>query len=45
MASGGFKAVDDNGKEWFGKKLVLGTGVTDIMPDIEGYEECWVSGM
>jgi hypothetical protein len=35
-----FKAIDDDGKEWFGKKLVLATGVIDIMPGIDRYEDC-----
>ncbi|TGO09821.1 hypothetical protein BTUL_0153g00070 [Botrytis tulipae] len=39
--SGIFKAIDDTGKGWWGRKLVLATGVRDIMVDIEGYEECW----
>jgi len=40
-----FKAVDVNGKEWWGRKVVLATGIKDIMPEIEGYESCWVKGM
>jgi pyruvate/2-oxoglutarate dehydrogenase complex dihydrolipoamide dehydrogenase (E3) component len=40
-----FKATDENGKEWWGRKVVLATGIKDIMLDIEGYEECWVKGM
>ncbi|THV43804.1 hypothetical protein BGAL_0901g00010 [Botrytis galanthina] len=36
-----FKAIDDAGKDWWGRKLVLATGVRDIMVNIEGYEECW----
>ena len=40
-----FKAVDDNGKEWWGRKVALATGWKDIMPDIEGYEDCWVTSM
>lgn len=40
-----FKVVDENGKEWWGRKVVLVSGVKDIMPDIKGYVECWVSGM
>ena len=33
------------GKTWTGKKVILSTGVEDVFPDIEGYPECWVSGM
>jgi hypothetical protein len=40
-----FKAVDEKGREWWGRKVVVVSGVKDIMPDIEGYEKCWVSGM
>ncbi|KAH9204018.1 hypothetical protein DL95DRAFT_320215 [Leptodontidium sp. 2 PMI_412] len=36
-----FKAINETGKEWWGRKVVLATGIKDIMPDIEGYEECW----
>ncbi|TGO46696.1 hypothetical protein BOTNAR_0571g00070 [Botryotinia narcissicola] len=40
-----FKAIDDTGKYWWGRKLVLATGVRDIMVDIEGYEECWAKSI
>ena len=43
--SGSFEATDSNGKVHLGKKLVLATGVEDVFPEIEGYSECWVSGM
>ena len=42
---GQFEAIDANGKVWAGRKLVLATGVTDIMPDIKGYSQCWAKGM
>ncbi|KAF2122848.1 hypothetical protein BDV96DRAFT_481611 [Lophiotrema nucula] len=42
---GGFSAEDDNGGKWEGKKLILATGVTDIYPAIEGYAECWSTGI
>ncbi|PVH92825.1 FAD/NAD(P)-binding domain-containing protein [Periconia macrospinosa] len=38
---GGFEAENSSGQKWLGKKLVLATGVEDIYPDIEGYDECW----
>jgi hypothetical protein len=28
-----------------GRKVILATGVRDIYPDIEGYDECWAYGM
>ncbi|KAF4617078.1 hypothetical protein G7Y89_g15070 [Cudoniella acicularis] len=40
-----FRAVDESGKEWWGRKVVLATGIRDVMPDIEGYEECWIKGI
>jgi gliotoxin/aspirochlorine biosynthesis thioredoxin reductase len=40
-----FKAVDATGKSWMGRKLVLATGVKDILPDIDGYADCWARGM
>jgi gliotoxin/aspirochlorine biosynthesis thioredoxin reductase len=43
--AGQFVATDANGKTWTGKKLVLATGVEDIFPEIEGYAECWGTGM
>lgn len=44
-ADGNFIAVDGNDKRWVGRKLVLATGVQDLYPDIEGYADCWVTGM
>ena len=40
-----FEATAEIGQVWTGRKLILATGVEDIYPDIEGYAECWVSGM
>jgi thioredoxin reductase len=42
---GGFEVKDTEGTTWEGKKLVLATGVEDIYPAIEGYADCWPSGM
>ena len=36
-----FEATDDMDETWLGKTLVLATGVTDLMPDLPGYRECW----
>ena len=45
-AEGGLiEATDANGKTWQGRKLILATGVVDVYPDIEGYAECWISGV
>jgi hypothetical protein len=40
-----FEAIDDNGKSWWGRKVVLATGIKDVFPNIDGYSECWVKGM
>jgi thioredoxin reductase len=40
-----FEAVDENGKSWWGRKIVLGTGIKDVFPAIEGYGDCWAKGM
>lgn len=40
-----FCVTDSDGKQWYGRRLVLATGVSDILPDIPGYESCWVKGM
>ena len=37
----GFQAVDAHGKSWSGRKLILASGVEDIMPDIDGFKENW----
>ncbi|KAB8238036.1 thioredoxin reductase gliT [Aspergillus alliaceus] len=42
---GYFKAFDARDRAWTGRKLVLATGVRDIFPDIEGYGECWGTGI
>jgi gliotoxin/aspirochlorine biosynthesis thioredoxin reductase len=43
--AGLFKAIDATNKKWLGRKILLTTGVRDIYPDIEGYDECWGYGM
>ncbi|GKT39876.1 thioredoxin-1 [Colletotrichum spaethianum] len=45
VREGLFKVEDAQGKTWFGRRLVLATGVTDIMPDIQGYGDCWGRGI
>ena len=39
-----FEAVA-GGKTYVAKKVILATGMEDILPDITGYTECWVTGM
>lgn len=42
----GFQAVDSANNTYFGRKLVLATGIEDILPtDIEGYKENWPQHM
>ncbi|KAL6237908.1 hypothetical protein BDW75DRAFT_202965 [Aspergillus navahoensis] len=40
-----FEACDTEGHRWYGRKVVLATGVRDIPLDIEGYSECWANGI
>lgn len=37
----GFEITTASGQMLRGKKLILATGIKDIMPDIEGFRECW----
>ncbi|MCP1299721.1 NAD(P)/FAD-dependent oxidoreductase [Chryseobacterium sp. S0630] len=37
----GFVIETSSGKEFHTKKLILASGVKDIMPDIPGFAECW----
>lgn len=38
---GTFRLSDENGKSWSGKKVIIATGVEDVMLDIPGYAELW----
>lgn len=37
----GFEIAVDNGTTYSAKKLLIATGVKDIMPDIDGFAQCW----
>lgn len=37
----GFEISTESGKSYSAKKLLLATGVKDIMPNIEGFAQCW----
>jgi thioredoxin reductase len=37
----GFEIRNQSGEKFVGKKLIFATGIKDIMPDIEGFSECW----
>ncbi|KAH7048222.1 thioredoxin reductase [Macrophomina phaseolina] len=41
LPDGSFKAIDAAGSEWIGDKLVLATGVRDVLPAIPGFAQCW----
>ncbi|MBP2618021.1 NAD(P)/FAD-dependent oxidoreductase [Chryseobacterium jejuense] len=37
----GFKAEVSSGERFYAKKIILASGIKDIMPDIPGFAECW----
>ncbi|MCJ1247524.1 hypothetical protein MMC30_004738 [Trapelia coarctata] len=43
--NGHFEATSGTGARWYGRKLLLATGVRDVFPDISGYQECWAVGI
>ncbi len=43
--SGGFEIATALETIYCGKKLLIATGVKDIMPDIEGFAECWAKSV
>ncbi|KAH8723132.1 hypothetical protein GQ44DRAFT_774411 [Phaeosphaeriaceae sp. PMI808] len=43
--AGRFEATDAEGTTWTGRKLVLASGMTDIYPDIPGYDDVWGRGV
>ena len=38
---GSFTILTQSGKEFHAKKLIFATGITDTMPSIKGFSECW----
>ncbi|PWY93217.1 thioredoxin reductase glit [Aspergillus sclerotioniger CBS 115572] len=40
-----FEARDADGHRWYGRKVVLASGVRDLPLGIEGYDECWANGI
>jgi len=40
-----FEATDSEQKKTVGRKVVLATGVTDMLPDIKGFSELWGKSM
>ncbi|KMQ67891.1 pyridine nucleotide-disulfide oxidoreductase [Chryseobacterium sp. FH2] len=39
--SDGFEVETISGKKFYAEKLVLASGVRDVMPNIQGFAECW----
>lgn len=37
----GFEIKTASGKKFSGKKIIFATGVRDVMPDINGFADCW----
>lgn len=37
----GFSIVTQSGETFSAKKLILATGISDTLPDIKGFAECW----
>lgn len=37
----GFEIGTESGEKFTGKKLIFATGVKDVFPSINGFEECW----
>lgn len=40
-----FQVALSNGEQYFSRKLLLATGVTDILPPVDGFAELWGNGV
>lgn len=40
-----FKARDRTGSNYCGRKVILATGSRDLLPGIDGFDECWGRGI
>lgn len=40
-----FEASDEAGNLWRGRKVIFATGVRDLLPFIDGFEDCWGTGV
>ena len=40
-----FRVEDKKGRVWFSKKLLIATGVRDLLPDIDGFDEFYCKGV
>jgi thioredoxin reductase len=45
LENGRFEAVDDAGEKYEGRKVVIASGIRDIMPALPGYTQLWGKGM
>lgn len=41
QVDGSFSVVDQEGTTWTGKKIILATGVKDVLPSVRGYANAW----
>ncbi len=37
----GFEIITQEGETFYGRKLIFATGISDVLPDIPGFAECW----
>lgn len=40
-----FEACNESGAHWHGRKVILATGVRDLLPFIDGFDDCWGIGI
>lgn len=40
-----FEAGNGDGGKWRGRKIILATGVRDLLPFIDGFDDCWGTGI
>lgn len=40
-----FEVGTEDGRRWRSKKLILATGVTDLIPDVPGFQDYWGKGI
>ncbi|RYP77922.1 hypothetical protein DL769_003295 [Monosporascus sp. CRB-8-3] len=45
LEEGKFEAVDADGDKYVGRRVVIASGVRDIMPSLPGYEKLWGRGI
>ncbi|QJD78854.1 NAD(P)/FAD-dependent oxidoreductase [Spirosoma rhododendri] len=41
LVDSGFQVRTDDGESYSARKLILATGLLDVMPDIPGFSDCW----